>query len=200
MHQSRLVGGLACAGALLTLLVVPTVLLAEPLTSTDLSPSATPSPSASATTPAATPSPQPAASSTTTPAKQKPTRRQRRLRRIKRQRLLVVEVARRQLGIPYVWGGASRRGFDCSGLSLYVYKRLGIDLAHGATMQARRGKHVSLRELRLGDLVFFGGPNYYHHVGIYIGGGRMIHAPRPGLSVRISRPHGPDTARRLLHL
>ena len=112
----------------------------------------------------------------------------------------MVSLARRQLGIPYMWGGASRRGFDCSGLTLYVYRRAGIDLAHGATMQARRGKRVSLRELRLGDLIFFGSPGYYHHVGLYIGGGRMIHAPRPGLSVRITRPRGADAARRLLHL
>ena len=137
-------------------------------------------------------------SPTAAPTKTRLTERQRRLRRIKRQRRLVIRIARRQLGIPYVWGGASRRGFDCSGLSLYVYKRLGIGLAHGATQQARRGKHVSLRDLRLGDLIFFGSGGYYHHVGIYAGGGRMIDAPRPGLRVRISRPSAPADARRRL--
>lgn len=193
MHQSRLVGGLACT--LLALIAFPTVLLADPLSSATPSPTTTPSPAASAT-----PSPQATAAPEATPAKPKLTKRQRRLRRIKQKRRLVVSIARRQLGIPYVWGGASPRGFDCSGLSLYVYKRLGVDLAHGATMQARRGKRVSLRELRLGDLIFFGSPSYYRHVGIYIGGGRMIDAPRPGLHVRITRPWGPSAARRLLHL
>jgi peptidoglycan DL-endopeptidase CwlO len=190
MHQHRLVGGLACMGALLALLSSSSLFYAPRL-------SAAPVPSASIT---ASPAPQPSATPTTSPAKPELTTRQRRLRRIARRRRLVVRVARRQLGVPYVWGGASRSGFDCSGLAMYVFKRVGVSLAHGATMQARRGKRVSLHDLRPGDLLFFGTRGYYHHVGIYVGGGRMIDAPRPGLRVRVIRPWGAAAARRLLHL
>jgi peptidoglycan DL-endopeptidase CwlO len=192
MHQSRLVGGLACVGAaLLALLLLSAASLAEP----------NPSPTASAT-PAVTASPTPAVTASPT-SRPRPaprlTRRQRRLRRIKRERLRVVGIARRQLGVPYVWGGDSRRGFDCSGLTMYVYRHIGIRLAHSATMQSRRGVRVSLHHLRAGDLLFFGHPSYYHHVAMYVGHGRMIEAPHRGARVRICRPWGPTAARRLLH-
>ena len=111
---------------------------------------------------------------------------------------LALRVARRQLGIPYVWGGASRGGFDCSGLTLYVYRSLGRSLPHGATDQARRGKRVSLGHLKIGDLVFYGGSGYYYHVGMYAGHGRIIHAPRSGSVVSYSRVGDAATARRLI--
>jgi cell wall-associated NlpC family hydrolase len=96
--------------------------------------------------------------------------------------LRAVQIANRLTGIPYVWGGASpRRGFDCSGLVQYVYGRLGISLPHYTVSQYRRGRSVSRSSLRPGDLVFFHGLN---HVGIYAGGGKYIHAPRAGSTVR----------------
>ncbi len=96
--------------------------------------------------------------------------------------LYAVQIANRLTGIRYVWGGASpRSGFDCSGLVQYVYARLGIALPHYTVSQYHRGRAVSRSSLRPGDLVFFSGLN---HVGIYAGGGKYIHAPRTGLTVR----------------
>jgi cell wall-associated NlpC family hydrolase len=94
-----------------------------------------------------------------------------------------VALARRELGVPYLWGGESPRGFDCSGLVAYVYARLGVSLPRVAADQYRAGRHVARSMLRPGDLVFFHGLG---HVGIYIGGGRFIHAPHTGEVVRIS--------------
>jgi peptidoglycan hydrolase-like protein with peptidoglycan-binding domain len=94
-----------------------------------------------------------------------------------------VSLARRELGVPYVWGGESPAGFDCSGLVAYVYGRLGVSLPRVAASQYRAGPHIPRSLLRPGDLVFFHGLG---HVGIYIGGGRFIHAPHTGDVVRIS--------------
>lgn len=95
-----------------------------------------------------------------------------------------VQIANRLTGIPYVWGGASpRSGFDCSGLVQYVYAKLGISLPHYTFSQYGHGRSVSRSSLRPGDLVFFYGLN---HVGIYGGGGKYIHAPRRGSTVRWS--------------
>ncbi len=96
----------------------------------------------------------------------------------------VVAIAQRYLGVPYVWGGASPSGFDCSGLAMYCYAQIGIGLSHGATDQQRASKPVPLSALQPGDLVFFGSASYSHHVGIYVGGGSMIDAPHTGAVVR----------------
>ena len=96
----------------------------------------------------------------------------------------VVSIAQRYLGVPYVWGGASPSGFDCSGLAMYCYAQIGISLSHGATDQQRASHPVSLSALQPGDLVFFGSASYSHHVGIYVGGGSMIDAPHTGAVVR----------------
>jgi len=96
----------------------------------------------------------------------------------------VVAIAQRYLGVPYVWGGASPSGFDCSGLAMYCYAQIGIGLSHGATDQQRASHPVSLSALQPGDLVFFGSAAYSHHVGIYVGGGSMIDAPHTGAVVR----------------
>ena len=93
-----------------------------------------------------------------------------------------VRLARTQLGVPYVYGGASPSGFDCSGLVMWVYGRLGVPLPHNAAALFDTGRPVSDGHLRPGDLVFFHGLG---HVGIYIGRGRMIHAPQTGERVEI---------------
>lgn len=95
-----------------------------------------------------------------------------------------VPIAEQYLGVPYVWGGASPAGFDCSGLVLYVYAQLGLSLPHSAAAQYYSGTPISYSQLEPGDLVFFGHP--INHVGIYIGGGSMIHAPFEGEVVSIS--------------
>lgn len=96
-----------------------------------------------------------------------------------------VAIAQRYLGIPYVWGGASpNQGFDCSGLVMYVYAQIGIQLSHGATDQQHASAPVPLNALQPGDLVFYGNASYSYHVAIYVGGGRTIEAARTGTPVR----------------
>jgi cell wall-associated NlpC family hydrolase len=98
-----------------------------------------------------------------------------------------VRDAMRLRGAPYAWSGASPAGFDCSGFTSYVYGRLGIHLAHSSYAQWSAGPHVRRADLRPGDLVFFAGLG---HVGIYIGGGRFIHAPHTGTVVSVDRLSG----------
>jgi len=96
----------------------------------------------------------------------------------------VVGIALQYLGIPYVWGGSSpSTGFDCSGFVAYVYAQVGVYLPHHAASQYGYGTPVSYDQLQPGDLVFFSGLG---HVGIYIGGGQMVHAPHTGDVVRIA--------------
>jgi cell wall-associated NlpC family hydrolase len=105
--------------------------------------------------------------------------------------IAVVKEAMKYLGIPYVWAGATPSGgFDCSGLVLYVYAKFGVQFPHGATMQAHMGTPVSLSEAQPADLVFFGYPAFYHHVGIYIGNGLFIEAPHTGDVVKVSQLAG----------
>ncbi len=104
------------------------------------------------------------------------------------------------LGVPYVWGGSSPRGFDCSGLVMYVYGQIGVSLPHSSYAQFNMGSAVSLSQLQPGDLVFFTGAS---HVGIYIGGGQFIHAPHTGTVVQVSSLSGwyaatYDGARRII--
>ncbi|MEO8290435.1 MAG: NlpC/P60 family protein [Gaiellaceae bacterium] len=95
----------------------------------------------------------------------------------------VVGIAMQYLGVPYVWGGASPSGFDCSGFTQYVFAKVGVYLPHNAAMQYGLGSPVSRENLQPGDLVFF---NNLGHMGIYIGGNQMIHAPHTGDVVKIS--------------
>jgi cell wall-associated NlpC family hydrolase len=87
---------------------------------------------------------------------------------------IVINTAMKYLGVPYVWGGSSPSGFDCSGLVKYCFGKVGVSLPHSSAMQYRYGTHVSRSQLKPGDLVFFYNP--IHHVGIYIGNGKMINA------------------------
>ena len=95
----------------------------------------------------------------------------------------VVGIAMQFLGVPYVWGGASPSGFDCSGFVMYVYAKVGVSLPHNAAMQFGYGSPVSRANLQPGDLVFFNGLG---HNGIYIGGNQFIHSPHTGDVVKIS--------------
>ena len=94
----------------------------------------------------------------------------------------------RFLGIPYVWAGADPvHGFDCSGLTMYVYGLLGIKLYHYSGYQWYEGTRVPRNQLQPGDLVFFHmGPNGPGHEGMYIGGGLFVQAPHTGDVVKIS--------------
>jgi peptidoglycan DL-endopeptidase CwlO len=96
----------------------------------------------------------------------------------------VVGIAMQYLGVPYVWGGSSPSGFDCSGFAMYVYAQVGVSLPHNAAMQySSVGVYVPRDQLEAGDLVFFDGLG---HMGMYIGGGQFIHAPHTGDVVKIS--------------
>jgi len=99
----------------------------------------------------------------------------------------VVSIAERYLGTPYVWGGASPSGFDCSGLVMYVFAQVGVSLPHSSYAQYGMGSPVSRDQLQPGDLVFFDGLG---HEGIYVGGGSFIHAPHTGDVVKISSLSG----------
>jgi cell wall-associated NlpC family hydrolase len=111
----------------------------------------------------------------------------------------VVAIAKKYLGIPYVWGGTNpATGLDCSGLTDLVYKQVGVDLPRVSWEQAKAGQPVEgMANARPGDLLAFGQP--VHHVAIYIGDGKMIEAPRPGKNVAISSVYEtPSAIRRVL--
>jgi NlpC/P60 family len=99
-----------------------------------------------------------------------------------------VALAYRFLGVPYVWGGATPSGFDCSGLTMYVYAELGIKLGHYTGFQYYEGGRVPRDQLEPGDLVFFhaNSQGVPQHEGLYIGNGSFVHAPHSGDVVRIS--------------
>lgn len=108
----------------------------------------------------------------------------------------LISYARRFLGVPYVWGGTSPSGFDCSGFTSYVYRNAaGVDIGRTTYAQINAGREVSRSELQPGDLVF----PHEGHVGIYVGNGQMIHAPQTGDVVKISPVYKFWRARRVLN-
>ncbi len=94
----------------------------------------------------------------------------------------VVSYAKNFIGVPYVWGGSSPSGFDCSGFVQYVYRHFGVSLPRTTYSQVAAGRSVSRSELQPGDLVFFRSAG---HVGIYVGGETYIHAPQTGRTISI---------------
>ena len=111
----------------------------------------------------------------------------------------VLDVAIAQLGAPYRYGGTTPRGFDCSGLVYYVYRRVGIQVPRSAREQYRFAQPVPLDELLPGDLVFF--KRTFHsvsHVGIYAGNARFIHAPSKGRAVSYDSLNNPYWKARLV--
>ena len=100
----------------------------------------------------------------------------------------LVKTTRRFLGVPYRWGGTSKDGFDCSGLTMVSYRLNGLKLPRVSRNQFKKGRYVSKSNLRKGDLVFFAteGGKRVTHVGMYVGDGNFIHAPRTGKTVRVA--------------
>lgn len=94
-----------------------------------------------------------------------------------------LQVALSELGRPYRYGSLGPRAFDCSGLVLFAYRAAGLELPHSAAAQFRSGVHVARTDLQPGDLIFWKGLG---HVGIYVGGGDMVHAPQTGGVVSIT--------------
>jgi cell wall-associated NlpC family hydrolase len=105
-------------------------------------------------------------------------------------------IALKAVGVPYRWGGASPAGgFDCSGLVYWAYGKLGVELPHSSYALYDLGRRVARSRLRAGDLLFFYGLG---HVGMYIGHGRMVHAPSSGRHVEIVKLRGSNYGSRLV--
>ena len=95
------------------------------------------------------------------------------------------DIARSMIGVPYVYGGESPKGFDCSGLAQYSFARAGLAIPRDSRSQRRTAKRIDLGQARPGDLLFFDTEWNRHHVGIYIGANRFVHAPSRGRHVTI---------------
>jgi len=106
----------------------------------------------------------------------------------------LVKYAKKFLGVPYVFGGTTPKGFDCSGLVQHVYGHFGINITRTTKTQINDGREVGRNELKLGDLVF---PSK-DHVTLYISNGKVLHAPQPGDRVKISQIWAFWRARRIL--
>ncbi|MFE8096080.1 C40 family peptidase [Bacillus toyonensis] len=112
----------------------------------------------------------------------------------------VIAEAKKFLGLPYVWGGTTPSGFDCSGYMQYIFKNVaGVKLPRVAREQQNAGVQIPVSEVQPGDLIFWGKPA--HHVAMYIGNGQYIHAPQTGDVIKISKmnPSGVTSATRVLN-
>jgi cell wall-associated NlpC family hydrolase len=98
-----------------------------------------------------------------------------------------LEIAASKQGSPYQWGATGPHRFDCSGLTLYSFRKAGKKLPRTAEQQYNRTRHISASNRRAGDLVFFHWGSYVFHVGIYAGRGRIWHAPKTGAVVRLEK-------------
>ncbi|MFI6938884.1 C40 family peptidase [Streptomyces sp. NPDC050418] len=98
-----------------------------------------------------------------------------------------VQIAASKKGSPYKYGATGPRRFDCSGLTLYSYKRAGKKLPRTAAAQYNKTRHIRSSQRRHGDLVFFHSGRSVYHVGIYAGKGRIWHSPKPGSKVRLEK-------------
>ncbi|MEU5365139.1 C40 family peptidase [Streptomyces sp. NPDC005925] len=98
-----------------------------------------------------------------------------------------LRIAASKKGAPYRWGATGPHRFDCSGLTLYAYRKAGKKLPRTAAQQYNRTRHISASSRKAGDLVFFHSGRYIYHVGIYAGGNRIWHAPKSGAVVRLER-------------
>ncbi|MER5178447.1 C40 family peptidase [Streptomyces sp. NPDC002896] len=99
----------------------------------------------------------------------------------------VLKIAASKKGSPYRWGATGPRRFDCSGLTLYSFKHAGKKLPRTAAQQYNKTRHVSAKQRKPGDLVFFHSGRYVYHVGIYAGQGKIWHAPKTGDVVRLQK-------------
>ena len=97
---------------------------------------------------------------------------------------VALKYALKQIGDRYVFGAAGTVTWDCSGLTMRAFQAAGVSLPHSSAAQSRMGKKVALNALKPGDLLFYGRP--VSHVGIYMGGGKMVHAPRSGSRVKVA--------------
>ena len=98
-----------------------------------------------------------------------------------------LQIAASKKGAPYAWGATGPRRFDCSGLTLYSYKKVGKTLPRTAAQQYNKTHHISAGSRRAGDLVFFHSGSSIYHVGIYAGHGKIWHAPKTGDVVKLER-------------
>ncbi|UJF16189.1 NlpC/P60 family protein [Jeotgalibaca sp. MA1X17-3] len=136
---------------------------------TNTSTASTPTVQAPAPTPAPVETPQPAAPSTPAPSGD------------------LISVAYKYLGVPYVWGGSSTSGFDCSGFTAYVYREAyGVNIGGWTVPQENSGTQISVSAAQPGDLLFWGSRGGTYHVAIYLGGGQYIHAPRENDVVKVA--------------
>ena len=141
----------------------------------------------------AAPAPQIAASSVTSTSSYVSTAAKKRKSKSSRSKSFAVRAAKVMRvgnslkGTPYRYGGSTPRGFDCSGFTMYVYRKVGVKLTHSATAQMHKARRISKKNVRKGDLVFFRSGSRAYHVGIYAGKGKVLHSPRPGRSVKVEK-------------
>ncbi|MGW3951632.1 C40 family peptidase [Streptomyces sp. NPDC004752] len=98
-----------------------------------------------------------------------------------------LRIAASKKGSPYRWGATGPRRFDCSGLTLYSFKKAGKALPRTAAQQYNKTRHISAKHRKAGDLVFFHSGSFVYHVGIYAGQGKIWHAPKSGDVVRLQK-------------
>lgn len=105
---------------------------------------------------------------------------------INRENLDIIDLGMQFIGLPYFWGGMSSYGYDCSGFTYSIHKAAGVIIPRDASDQIKQGKRISLKHISQGDLLFFQNKKgNVHHVGLYVGEGRMLHSPHTGKSLEI---------------